>query len=172
MVICRPYYPDERGSFQEDVRFPDIEGIIGRPLHFQQPSTSEMDPGTIKGIHCERQDKFLQPVLGEFYFVEVDLRPDSPTFKKWLSFRISAKMKTKRSFIFVPKGVGNSMAILGEETALLKYLTTSIYDPEEAKRVVRYNDPDLAIPWPIKNPIVSKRDLGGFSLQDFLSTYK
>ena len=172
LVISRPYYPDQRGSFQEDSRDLDIEAIIGRPLHFVQRSTSEMDPGTVKGIHCERQDKFLQPILGEYFFVEVDLRPDSPTFKKWVSFRISAKMKARRNFIFVPNGVGNSMAILGKKIALLKYETSSIYNPEEAKRVVRYDDPDLAIPWPVESPIISNRDLRGFSLQDFLAVYK
>lgn len=174
LVISRPYYPDSRGSFQENFRTGDIEKVTGLKVEIKQSSISEIIPKTIKGIHCERQHKVLVPVSGTFLFVEVDLRPGSSSFKKWIMLKIDAD-KGRRCAIFVPSGVGNSMyipeAVYSSGKAVLQYSVTGEYDPEEAKRVVRYDDPELAIPWPIDNPVISKRDLEGYSLRDFLQKY-
>lgn len=172
VVVSRPYYPDPRGSFQESFRRDALESAAGIEIGtIKQAAITEMVPKTIKGIHCERQFKLLQPLSGKYIFVEVDLRPDSSTFKQWQLIKIDAN-KGRKCAILVPNGFGNSMCILepgkGSSFAMLHYSVTEEYDPQEAKRVVRYDDSDLAIPWPINDPIVSQRDLEGFSLKDFV----
>jgi len=174
LLISRPYFLDQRGSFQESYRISDIKSITGIEFKGVQSSISVMLPNTIKGIHCERQHKILTPLSGVFIFVEVDLRKDSETFKQWTAIMIDANEGRKHS-LFVPKGVGNSMCILdsGKESdiAVLNYTVSSNYDSKEVERVVRYDDPELAIPWPIKEPIVSKRDLNGYNLEEYIKTY-
>lgn len=147
VVISRPYYPDPRGSFQENFRYSGLTeaGVVVEEI--KQSSTSEMVPGTIKGIHCERQHKILQPITGKYLFVEVDLRPESETFKEWVMIEVDANAG-RRATLHVPSGVGNSMCILepgkGSDRAILVYSVTAEYDSQEAKRVVKYDDPDFS----------------------------
>lgn len=113
--------------------------------------------GTIRGFHFQtapyREDKIMQCLRGKIYAVIIDLRKNSISFKKWISFGISEKDK---NMILVPKGCCVGIQTLADNCELLYYMS-EYYAPENY-RGVRWNDPAFKIKWPIKNPLVSDKD--------------
>ena len=100
---------------------------------------------TLRGLHFQRrhsQDKLVRVLSGEVYDVVVDLRPNSETFGRWQSFRLSAE---NRKMLYVPKQFAHGFLVLSDE-AVLHYLCGARYDPESEDGII-WNDPDLAIDW-------------------------
>ncbi len=174
-LIRRPFYKDNRGSFQEIVRIPDLEKKVGREINFQQSQLSISRPGVIRGIHVEPQDKLVTPLTGHMYSVVVDVRPNSSTFKKWMMFRFdNTSSEISKTSLFISKGLGNSICVPYEspQEVLYYYSVTEVYNPATAGRGIRYDDTELNIPWPIKNPIISKdRDTSLPSFSEFIERY-
>jgi dTDP-4-dehydrorhamnose 3,5-epimerase len=165
LIIERPFYPDERGSYQEKWRKVEIERIIGRKVSFEQGSLSESYPNVLRGIHAEPIDKVVTPLTGRMVAFIVDLRPESKTFGKYEKIEFdNTKPGRSRKTLFIPSGCGNSYCAYrlegdeGNGIVLYDYAVSSTYDPNVVKRSVAWNDPDLAIKWPIKNPIISEKD--------------
>lgn len=180
LIIKRPYFGDKRGGFQEDYRIPDILKRNWESVTILQSSVSDMCVGSRKGIHCERQEKLITFNAGEFFIVEVDIRSDSPTFTKHVVIKMNLNTATnplrERVSLAIPKGVGNSMQVIqprkNDNFADISYQVSEVYGSDEAKRVIKTDDPVLGINWPKGKIIVSDRDKAGYNLNDFVTKFR
>ena len=154
LIIERPTYSDERGWFREPLRINELEKVTGIKFNFKQWSHSWSKPRVIRALHSEEQNKIVYPITGSAFSAYVDVRPESKTFAKVLTMTFS---QPNRKVIYIPKGVANSMCILGVTNVHYLYLIDAYFDPKKIKGIA-WDDPDLNIPWPIKNPIISQRD--------------
>jgi dTDP-4-dehydrorhamnose 3,5-epimerase len=121
--------------------------------------------GVVRGLHARRnltEGKLVSCVRGEIWDVAVDVRPWSPTFLRWQGFVLDDRTWKQ---VFLPPGILHGHQILSQEGALLRYRVDERYDPSWDV-AVRWDDPDLAIPWPIQPPIVSQRDRDALSLSE------
>ena len=113
--------------------------------------------GTLRGMHYQlapkAEDKVVRCIRGALLDVIIDLRPDSPTFKRHFKIELTAE---NRSMLYVPKGFAHGFMTLAEDTEAL-YLATEFYSPEH-ERGVRWNDPQFGIDWPITPVIISDKD--------------
>jgi len=107
------------------------------------------------------QGKLIRVVRGEVYDVAVDLRPGSNTVGKWEAIVLSEE--NKRQF-WLPPGFAHGFLVLSE-IAYFEYKCTDYYNPSDEACII-WNDPDLDISWPIKNPIISKKDANGLKYSD------
>lgn len=126
--------------------------------HFVQVNNSlSSKKGTLRGMHYQlppfAEVKVLRCLKGALYDVIVDLRPDSPTFKKWFGAELTAE---NRRMMYVPQGFAHGLLTLTDETEVL-YFVSSFYSPEK-ERGLRYNDPAIGIVWPIEPVEVSQKD--------------
>lgn len=177
-LIARPRYADYRGSFQELFRTPDIKKLF-RKTDILQAQISVSKVGVLRGIHAEPRDKVITPIVGRMSAIIVDLRTDSPTYKKSVRFDFdNTDIETPYTTLFVPSGCGNSFCVYkekndkGDGTLIYYYTYSKVYDPKWADSGVKYDDPDLGVKWPIKDPIVSDRDKSLPSLKDFVKKYR
>jgi dTDP-4-dehydrorhamnose 3,5-epimerase len=159
VIIEMPVHKDFRGFFHEVFRQNELEEATGVKFNPIQWSHSMSKPGVIRAIHTENWNKLVYPVTGILYAPIVDLRPESPTFQKIEYITIdNTKEDSLHQAIFLPAGgIGNSICAMGEETLHYTYLVDEYWDDTKAKGVV-WNDPDLNIKWPVKDPIMSERD--------------
>ncbi len=163
-LIKRPTFPDDRGMFQEIVRFPDLEKAVGHEITIRQINKSVNLPNVLRGIHVAPWAKLIHCYEGEIYQVVVDARKDSPTFSEVFSVQIGESNPTT---LWLPPFCGNGFCVLGDKPAIYSYCVTEVYQPNREIEIA-WDDPDLApkINWPIKNPLVSERDKQGKYLKD------
>lgn len=154
LLIERPTFPDERGFFREIFRLNDLETEIGDKFKIVQANHSRSLPGVIRGLHAENWNKLIYPMRGKMFVAIVDIRPDSPTFAKYEIFYFNEE---SRQALYIPKGLANSVCVDGEETIDYLYLVDAYYSGSDT-RAIAWDDPDLGIAWPIKNPVISERD--------------
>jgi len=166
VLIERPIKEDNRGFFHEIFRKEELKEATGVDFNPVQWSHSMSHPGVIRAVHTENWNKLIYPVTGVLYAPIVDLRPESTTFGKVEYITIdNTKPESPRQAIFLPKGgIGNSICVLGNEDLHYLYLVDEYWDDSKANGV-SWNDPDLAINWPIENPIISERDKGNPTLR-------
>lgn len=156
VLLLKPeIYRDERGFFLETYR---EEHLISKGLdvHFVQDNLSKSQKRTLRGLHYQiehQQDKLIMVMQGRILDVAVDLRQGSPTFGEYTATELSAENKHQ---MFIPKGFAHGFSVLSED-ALVYYKCSDYYYPD-GERGVRWNDPDLAIDWKIRNPILSEKD--------------
>lgn len=146
---------DERGFFLESYR-EDRFRAGGVELRFVQDNHSLSRRGTLRGLHAQRrkpQGKLVRAVEGEIFDVAVDVRPGSPTFGKWVGERLSAENFLQ---LYVPPGFLHGFCVLSDR-AQVEYKCTDYYDAADEYGVV-WDDPDIDIDWPVKDPILSKKD--------------
>lgn len=165
LLIQRPQYPDERGSFQEQFRVSHIVDFIKRPTRVAQSQLSYSNPNVLRGIHAEPWDKFITPLEGQLINIIVDMRPSSKTFGNWMGFEFDQSLPSSlRTTLFVPKGCGNAMLALKNTTnikenyVLYQYSSSDLYTMTNKGLGIVWNDPDLKIPWPVKNPTMTDKD--------------
>ena len=162
LLILEPkVFGDARGFFMETYNQRSYREA-GLAADFVHLSFSRR--GTLRGLHCQNpvpQGKLLQVLQGEVFDVAVDIRRHSPTFGKWHGLNLSAE--NKRQF-YVPPGFAHGFLVLSE-TALFHYKCTEFYSPQN-ELAIRWNDPDIGIEWPIKEPLLSERDAKGLRLRD------
>lgn len=133
---------------------------------------SRSHKGVLRGLHFQRrhsQDKLVQVLHGVVYDVAVDLREGSATFGKWEGFYLTAE---NRQMLYIPKGFAHGFLALEEDT-LFSYLCGDRYDPE-SDGGIRWNDPELAINWPLERAerlIVSDKDAALPTLAEFIQVY-
>lgn len=171
LVITRPRFPDNRGSFQELGRLSEIEEAIGRPTAIRQVSIAETFYKGFRGMHAEEQDKLIAPITGKIFSALVDIRADSPTFKQVFTIEIDTTDNTQpRKAIFIPEGVANSLVTVSEEKVIYLYAISKEYNPNLKKRQFVGNDPDLNIQWPIpwEEMIISDIDRNNPTLKEIL----
>ena len=165
--IEMPTHADFRGFFHEVFRQNELEEATGVKFTPVQWGHSMSRPGVIRAIHTENWNKLVYPITGILYAPIVDLRPDSPTFKKIEYITIdNTKEDSPHHALFLPKGgIGNSVCVLGTENFHYIYLVDQYWDNSKAHGVA-WNDPDLNIKWPIENPILSERDQNNPTLRE------
>jgi len=153
-------FGDERGFFYESFHQARFEEAVGRKVAFVQDNHSKSTSNVLRGLHYQikqPQGKLVRVVAGSVYDVAVDLRRASPTFGQWVGEILSAENKAQ---LWVPEGFAHGFVVLSE-TAEFVYKTTDYYAPEHERCIV-WNDPSLAITWPISAaPSVSGKDEKG-----------
>ena len=158
-LITPPIFRDERGSFSETFNERAL-AAFGISQRFVQDNHSLSVPrGVVRGLHFQippqAQDKLVRVVRGAIFDVAVDIRRDSPTFAKHVTAILSAD---NRAQLWVPKGFAHGFCTLEPNTEVL-YKVTAYYAPE-CDRGLRWNDPKLAIAWPLApaDAILSSKD--------------
>ena len=155
LVIEPRNFADERGFFlesYEDERY-RAAGITER---FVQDNHSRSSKDVLRGMHFTRkrpQAQILTVMRGTIFDVVVDVRPDSPTFSRWFGIELTAGAICQ---IYMAAGFAHGFCVLSD-WADLHYKVSQRYDPEDDGGV-HWNDPDLAITWPVKQPIIARRD--------------
>ena len=169
-IIEPSVFYDERGFFMESwsKRAFEAEGLY---YDFVQDNHSlSAAKGTLRGIHLQKGDKaqakLMRCVKGVVLDVAVDLRPESPTYKKWLAVELSGENKRQ---LLIPRGFGHGFLTLTDDVEIL-YKADNPYAPE-AELGIRWNDPELSIGWGIEDPILSERDRTAPWLKDLRSIY-
>lgn len=157
-------FSDERGFFREPFRRDEFEQAIGASWVHVQENHAFSKKDVLRGIHIAPWDKFIYVPYGRVLAVLVDLRKDSPTFKKHTAIEIGDENRVK---LFIPGGLGNSYLILSDE-AVYEYQVNEYYRPG-AEKGIAWDDPELGINWPIQNPILSEKDKQNPRLKDFLA---
>ncbi len=155
LIVEPDVFGDERGFFMETYaarRYAEC-GITDE---FVQDNHSRSVQGTLRGLHYQAhpgQAKLVRVVLGEVYDVAVDIRHGSPTFGQWVGVTLSAENKRQ---LYVPVGLAHGFCVTSP-TADFLYKVSSYYDAAQ-ERGIAWDDPDLAIDWPVQAPILSARD--------------
>ncbi len=164
-VIIEPrVFGDERGFFLETFQAVRYEQEAGIDLPFVQDNHSRSARGVLRGLHFQKtkpQGKLVRVVRGEVYDVAVDIRKGSATFGEWEGVILSEDNKKQ---FWVPPGFAHGFVVLSA-TADFEYKCTDYYDPSDECSIL-WNDPDLDIPWPIANPVLSTKDESAKRLVD------
>jgi dTDP-4-dehydrorhamnose 3,5-epimerase len=156
VVVVEPdVHRDPRGYFLETYQAARYrEGGIADA--FVQDNESRSVRGVLRGLHAQRrypQGKLVRVLAGAIYDVAVDVRPGSPTYGQWVAVTLTAESFEQ---LYVPPGFVHGFCVTSE-TATIAYKCTTPYAADDEVGVC-WNDPDLDIPWPIANPIVSAKD--------------
>lgn len=162
-IIEPTVYTDNRGFFMETYNEAAFSSA-GLPSRFVQDNHSlSRAAGTLRGLHFQvtpkAQGKLVRCLKGSILDVAVDIRPHSPTFKKWLSILISAENKKQ---LWVPPGFAHGFLTLEPDTEVA-YKVTEFYSREHDRSII-WNDSDLAINWNTDDPILSEKDREAKSL--------
>jgi len=164
-VIIEPrVFGDERGFFLETFQAVRYEQEAGIDLSFVQDNHSRSARGVLRGLHFQKtkpQGKLVRVVRGEVYDVAVDIRKGSATFGEWEGVILSEDNKKQ---FWVPPGFAHGFVVLSA-TADFEYKCTDYYDPSD-EGCILWSDPDLNIPWPIANPVLSTKDESAKRLVD------
>jgi dTDP-4-dehydrorhamnose 3,5-epimerase len=157
VVVIEPeVFPDGRGFFMETYKKSDFLAA-GLLMDFVQENQSKSVKGTLRGLHLQRppraQGKLVRVLDGEIFDVAADIRPDSPTFGRWVSVSLSAE---NRRSVYIPAGYAHGFCVVSSDAQVV-YKTTEEYAPE-LEWGVRWDDPLLEIPWPVSTPRLSERD--------------
>jgi len=164
VVIEPKVFGDERGFFLETFHAFRYEDLAEISLPFVQDNHSRSSRGVLRGLHFQikkPQGKLVRVVRGEVYDVALDIRKSSSTFGQWEGLILSEE--NKRQF-WVPPGFAHGFLVLSD-IADFEYKCTDYYDPSDEGSVL-WNDPDLDIPWPLSDPILSNKDASADRLVD------
>ncbi|WP_461536554.1 dTDP-4-dehydrorhamnose 3,5-epimerase [Spongorhabdus nitratireducens] len=157
LIIIEPkVFGDDRGFFLETFQAKRYREEVGIEYDFVQDNHSRSSSGVLRGLHFQKskpQGKLVRVVSGEVYDVAVDIRPGSPTFGQWEGVMLSAKNKKQ---FWVPPGFAHGFVVISD-TADFEYKCTDYYDPQD-EGSFRWNDPDIAIQWPVESPSLSLKD--------------
>jgi dTDP-4-dehydrorhamnose 3,5-epimerase len=157
VIVIEPrVFPDERGFFMETYKHSEFcrNGIAAQ---FVQSNYSHSSRNTLRGLHYQKnpraQGKLVSVAVGEVFDVVVDIRKGSPRYGRWSGVQLSA---ANRKILYIPAGFAHGVCVVSEEASLL-YMVTDEYAPECETGVI-WNDPALAIDWPVRHPRLSERD--------------
>ncbi|MBK5269309.1 MAG: dTDP-4-dehydrorhamnose 3,5-epimerase [Acidimicrobiia bacterium] len=156
LVVTPAIHVDERGFFFESWNEEHFNGAVGEAVHFVQDNQSRSVKNVLRGIHFQMpysQGKLVRVTVGSIWDVAVDLRVDSETFGHWHGLELTAESHQQ---LWIPGGFGHGFVVISDE-ADVAYKVTNYYEPT-AERSVRFDDPDLAIDWPVANPRLSEKD--------------
>jgi dTDP-4-dehydrorhamnose 3,5-epimerase len=154
LILEHPTFEDDRGFFREVFHLNEVEEVSGVDFNLAQWNHSLSKPNVIRALHAENWDKIIYVVTGKMFTALVDIRPESETFGKVETMTLDS---SEHKALFIPKGIANSICVVGEENVNYLYLVDAYYDGSDT-RAITWDDPDLNIDWPIKDPIISDRD--------------
>jgi dTDP-4-dehydrorhamnose 3,5-epimerase len=166
LVLIEPtLHGDERGYLVETFRKSEL-AELGIEIEFVQDNQTRSRGRVLRGIHMQRgQAKLVRCPRGRIWDVAVDMRPDSPTYRRWEGFELDGE---KHRQLFVPPGFGHGFCLLSDEADVL-YRLSAYFDPE-LETGIAWNDPEIGIEWPIDDPVLSERDRSAPSLADVAAT--
>ena len=164
VLILEPkVFADSRGFFLESFNKKTFREATGLDVEFVQDNHSRSAKNVLRGLHYQirqPQGKLVRVTAGEVWDVAVDLRRSSPTFGKWVAASLSAE---SRRMAWIPPGFAHGFLVVSE-TAEVQYKTTDYYAPEH-ERSLLWNDPALAISWPLAGePVLADKDRSGTPL--------
>jgi dTDP-4-dehydrorhamnose 3,5-epimerase len=158
MIVTPRVFPDQRGFFLESYKESEFSAA-GITLRFVQDNQSSSERGVLRGLHYQlppfAQGKLVHVIRGRVWDVAVDVRRGSSTFGRWFGIELSAE---DHRMFYIPPGYAHGFVTLSE-TAHFFYKCTSEYH-KESERGIRWDDPTLAIGWPLEDVKVSERDRG------------
>lgn len=163
LVVEPRVFSDDRGYFYESFNH-DKLATLGLQPTFVQGNVSSSRRGVLRGLHYQwpkPQGKYVSVIEGEAWDVAVDMRRGSPMFGRWTAVLLSADNKRH---MWIPEGFAHGFVTLSD-SAVFCYLCTATYDPS-ADASIRWNDPDLAIDWPVSSPLLSAKDAAAPLLAD------
>jgi len=162
VLILEPkVFGDDRGFFYESFNARIFEEATGLKRQFVQDNHSRSAKNVLRGLHYQigrPQGKLVRVTSGEVYDVAVDIRRHSPRFGQWIGVTLNPENKRQ---LWVPEGFAHGFLVLSENAEFL-YKTTDYYSPE-SERCIAWNDPELAINWPLgdASPVLSVKDAQG-----------
>ena len=169
ILIKAKAFPDDRGFFMETYKQSEFEQH-GIPRIFVQDNYSNSSQGVLRGLHYQMdpkaQGKLVQVIRGEIFDVAVDIRVGSPTYGKWVGVELSDK---DPHMVYVPSGFAHGFLVISSEADVM-YKVTEEYAPEVDRGII-WNDPEVAITWPMDSPILSPKDQALPLLKDADNNY-
>ena len=164
LVIEPKVFGDDRGFFFESFNRRAFHEATGLNVDFVQDNHSKSAHNVLRGLHYQveqPQGKLVRVTQGEVFDVAVDIRKGSATYGQWVGEILSAENKKQ---LWIPAGLAHGFVVLSE-TAEFLYKTTEYYAPQD-ERCIAWNDPDLAIAWPIEGqPLLSAKDAAGIAFR-------
>lgn len=157
-VIEPKVFGDNRGYFMETYNHNDFKAA-GLNMVFVQDNQSKSVKGVLRGLHFQKsypQGKLVRVIRGKVFDVAVDLRKESPTFKKWFGVILS---EDNRKQFYIPEGFAHGFLVLSDEAEFV-YKCTDFYHPEDEGGLI-WNDPEIGIEWPleeIESLLLSEKD--------------
>ncbi len=164
VLVIPKVFEDERGFFMETFKKSDFEKF-GIKADWVQDNHSKSKKGVLRGLHYQlnpkAQGKLVRVVRGAVFDVAVDIRKGSPWYGKWVGVILSEENKY---MLWIPPGFAHGFVALEDDTEVM-YKCTEEYAPELDRGII-WNDPELRIIWPVRNPILSKKDAEHPSLKE------
>ena len=166
LIIEPKVYEDDRGFFMETFRA-NLLAENGIPYQFVQDNHSGSKKNILRGLHYQirhPQGKLVRAIRGEIFDVAVDLRRSSVTFGQWVGVTLS---EVNKKMLWIPPGFAHGYYVLSDWAEIV-YKATDYYAPESDRSIV-WNDPDIAINWPIPSctePLLSEKDRLGKRLKE------
>ena len=166
LIVEPKVFDDQRGYFYEAWKKEEFQRHAG-PVEFVQDNESKSSYGVLRGLHYQKGDasqaKLVRVIKGRVLDVAVDLRKDSSTFGHHVMVELS---DTNKRQLFIPRGFAHGFLVLSDE-AIFTYKVDNVYAPA-AEASIRFDDPDLAIQWPIdmSKIVTSAKDLRGVAFSD------
>jgi len=169
LVIKPKVFEDERGYFFESYNY-QLFKQAGLDFNFVQDNQSLSHTGVLRGLHFQNnpnaQGKLVRVISGSVFDVAVDIRKKSPTYGQWFGLELTEQNKW---MMYIPEGFAHGFATLQDFT-VFSYKCTNFYN-KASEDCIFWSDSDLAINWPIENPILSDKDLLGKHMKDFNSLF-
>ncbi len=169
VVLAPQVFEDTRGFFMETFRADHFRNL-GLPIDFVQDNHSRSSRGVLRGLHFQwdpPMGKLMRVTFGAAFLVAVDIRRDSPTLGKWFGLEVSAANKKQ---VWAPAGFARGFCVLSD-FAEVQYKCTGIYN-NKAESGIRWDDPEIGIEWPVKNPELSEKDRKAQTLAEWLASPK
>ncbi len=167
VVVVPDIFRDGRGFFSETFRADQFKSL-DLPTEYVQDNHSQSIKGVIRGLHFQwdpPMGKLMRVSAGSAFLVAVDIRKGSPTLGKWVGIEASA---SNRRAVWAPAGFARGFCTLSD-VAEIQYKCTGIYNGK-AESGIRWDDPEIAIKWPLTDVIVSEKDRNARTLAEWLQT--
>ena len=167
VVLKSEFYQDDRGFFVEEFRADQFKEL-GLPYRFVQENHSGSVKNVLRGLHFQWDPpmaKLMRVLSGTAFLMAVDIRKKSPTLGQWFGVEISS---SERRQLYAPAGFARGFCVLSDY-AEIQYLCTGVYNPK-GESGIRWNDPEIGIEWPVKDPILSSKDIDAQLLNEWLNT--
>ena len=168
LVIHPRVFEDQRGFFYESYNERKFREQ-GIEMHWAQDNQARSVQATLRGLHFQRgrgQAKLVRCTSGRVWDVAVDIRPQSPTLGQWYAIELS---DNNRAMFLIPEGFAHGYCVLSPE-AEVQYKCSTVYDAA-LECEIAWNDPSIGVEWPIDDPILSDRDVGAGSFEQYLAQY-
>ncbi|WP_392566291.1 dTDP-4-dehydrorhamnose 3,5-epimerase [Utexia brackfieldae] len=163
-IIQPTVFGDHRGFFLETFEKQRYQKLLNIDCDFVQDNHSRSSKHVLRGLHFQTenpQGKLVRVVRGEVFDVAVDIRKNSPTFGLWAGVILSEENKTQ---MWIPPGLAHGFVVLSD-IADFEYKCTDYYNPQKEACLI-WNDPDIAIDWPVSEPVLSAKDQNGKFLKE------